>query len=327
MKVLVTGAGGFLGRRVVAALQRSGHAVRALVRTGSGFDAENPDSLELFRADLTTAENIAAAFEGVDVLIHLAAAVTGDEARMFAATVGGTERLLAAMAASGCRRIVLASTFAVYDWSAIESVLDEDSPLETERGLPYRDGYARAKFHQEQLTRRLAAEHSWDLTVLRPGYVWGRGKADIEVCCLSVGALRIVIGPATRLPLTHVENCADLFARAATDARAIGKTFNVVDGPGERIWTYLKDHLRLSGEAGFPVPLPYRFVSMASKAMYAAGLKRWEGLPGLLIPRRLEARLKPLLFSNRRVREQLEWLPPLGYSECMALTYSRTPTA
>ena len=73
MKVLVTGANGFLGRHVVRALLRRGHAVRALVRPASdvtslGWGAE----VELCRGDLRTSANLHEAFEGVDVLVHLA---------------------------------------------------------------------------------------------------------------------------------------------------------------------------------------------------------------------------------------------------------------
>ena len=326
MKMLVTGAGGFLGQRLVAALLRDGHAVRALVRQNSPFDSmARSAALETYRADLTSTEDLSPAFDGVDVLIHLAAAVTGDERRMFAATVHGTERLLASMAKSNCRRMVLASTFAVYDWYGIKSVLDEDSPLETDSRLNLRGAYPKTKYRQERVTRRMAAEFGWDLTVLRPGYIWGRGLPDVAACSVAIGRLHFVIGPATRLPLTHVENCADLFAKAATDPRAIGKTFNVVDGPGEKIWTYVGDHLRLSGQGGFRVPVSYTMTSAAINVAYAAGLNRRERLPNLLVPRRFEARLKPLIFSNRRAHEQLGWQPPLGYAECMRLTYSKKP--
>jgi 2-alkyl-3-oxoalkanoate reductase len=323
MKALVTGAGGFLGLRVVAALLRDGHTVRALVRQERPFESIDgaAAAVETFRADLTTSEDLSQAFEGVDVLIHLAAAVSGDEQRMFAATVQGTERLLSAMARSNCRRIVLASTFAVYDWSAINSVLDEDSPLDTDAGLRFRDAYAKTKSLQERVTRRAAAEFGWDLTVLRPGYVWGRGLRDIESCSVTIGRLHFLIGPATHLPLTHVENCADLFVKAAADPRAIGKTFNVVDGPGEKMWTYVGNHLRLSGGGGVRVPVSYALTSATIKLLYASVLKRRERLPSLLIPRRFEARLKPLQFTNQRVHEVLGWQPPLTYSECMRLTY------
>ncbi|MGH2872770.1 MAG: NAD-dependent epimerase/dehydratase family protein, partial [Solirubrobacteraceae bacterium] len=113
MKALVTGANGFLGQRVVAALLAQGHVVRALVRPAAAVEEIGwPDSVEIIRGDLRSARDLVPAFEGVDVLLHLAAAVTGGEDAMFASTVSGTERLLTAMANTTCRRIVLASSFA-----------------------------------------------------------------------------------------------------------------------------------------------------------------------------------------------------------------------
>src|SRR5262249_34067335 len=190
------------------------------------------------------------------VLVHLAALVSGPEDVQFAATVVGTERLLDAMARSACRRIVLASSFAVYDWSAIEGTLDERSPLEPVPDLYERDGYTIAKSWQERVTRRAAERHGWDLTVLRPGFIWGRDHAYVAALGLQVGPAHLVIGPWTRCPLTHVENCADLFARAASDPRAVGQTFNVVDGAGERIWSFLGADLRGTGQRGLAVPVP-----------------------------------------------------------------------
>ena len=119
MRALVTGANGFLGRHVVNALLARGIEVRAMVRPAARLEALGwPSSVEVFRADLRTSRELATAFEGVDVLIHLAAVVSGGEDAQFAGTVVGTERLLDAMAASACRRLVLCSSFSVYDYSS-----------------------------------------------------------------------------------------------------------------------------------------------------------------------------------------------------------------
>jgi nucleoside-diphosphate-sugar epimerase len=314
MKVLVTGANGFLGRRVVEALLAQGHVVRALVRPATAVEEINwPGSVEVIRGDLRSARELAPAFNEVDVLVHLAAAVTGGEDAMFASTVSGTERLLTAMASTACRRIVLASSFSV----------DESSPVATGADLYRRDGYAIAKAWHERVTRRFAAEHGWDLTVLRPGNIWGRDHGYLAACGQQVGRLHVVIGPFSHLPLTHVDNCADLFARAAADPRAVGQTLNVVDGPGERIWSYLGNHLKLSGEAGLRLPLPYTLAFAVMRLAFATFLKRNEKLPSLLVPCRFEARLKPLRYTNRRAQELLGWRPPYGYSECLKRTYGQ----
>lgn len=323
MKTLVTGANGFLGRHVVAALLARGHEVRALVRPAADVGPLGwPASVEVIRADLRASRELEAAFDGVEVLVHLAAAVSGGEDAQFAATVGGTERLLGAMARTGCRRVVLASSFAHYDWSAIRGTLDEDSPLEAGEDLYERDGYTIAKAWQERVTRRLAERHGWDLTVLRPGFIWGRDHAYLAALGQKIGRLHVVIGPFSRMPLTHVENCADLFALAAHDPRARGQTFNVVDGEGERIWPFLGAYLRGSGERGFRVPVPYWLAYGIVRLAYDHLFDKNPKLPHVLVPCRFEGRLKPLRFSNRRAREVLGWTPPLDHAACLARTYS-----
>src|SRR5579884_343878 len=220
MRALVTGANGFLGRHVVAALLGRGIEVRAMVRPAARLEALGwPPSVEVFRADLRTSHQLTRAFEGVDVLLHLAAVVSGGEDAQFAGTVVGTERLLDAMAASACRRLVLCSSFSVYDYSAVRRTLDEDSPLHRAPDVYTRDGYTIAKWWQERVTRRFAEKHGWDLTVLRPGFIWGRDHAYLAALGQQIGKLHLVIGPLSRMPMTHVENCADLFARARPSRR------------------------------------------------------------------------------------------------------------
>jgi nucleoside-diphosphate-sugar epimerase len=319
MKALVTGANGFLGRHVVSALLARDVEVRALVRPAARVDDSGwPSSVEVFRADLRTSRDLKSAFGGVEVLIHLAASVTGGEDAQLAAAATGTEHLLDAMAASSCRRLVFASSFSVYDWSKIKGTLDESSPLEPAPELYARDGYAVAKSWQERVVRRFAQQYAWDLTVLRPGFIWGRDRAYLGALGQRVGRLHLVIGPLSRIPMTHVENCADIFAVAATDPRARGETFNVVDGEGERIWSFLGDYLRGTGERALRIPIPYYFlVSLAFTTLFKKNTK----LPGLLIPSRFEARLKPLRYTNRHAREVLGWRPPLDFPNCLARTF------
>ncbi len=322
MKALVTGANGFLGQHVVKAILGRGHSVRAVVRPATKLESLGwAESIEVFRADLRAARDLDSAFEGIDVLVHLAASVSGGEDAQFASTVVGTERLLEAMARSSCRRLVLASSFAVYDWSATSGTLDERSPVEAGADLYARDGYTIAKSWQERVTRRVAQKHGFDLTVLRPGFIWGRDHGYLAACGQQIGRLHVVIGPFSHLPLTHVENCADLFALAAVDPRAKGETFNVVDGVGERIWSYLGDYLRGTGERGFRIPVPYSVAYSLVRLAFATVFRRNLKLPHVLVPCRFESRLKPLRYSNRHARHVLGWQPPLDYEECLSRTY------
>jgi len=321
LNVLITGAGGFLGRSVVAEFLRRGHSVRAMVRPSADVGRLGwPADVEIYRADLLATENLVPAFEGIDAVVHLAASVRGTAEEQYAASVVGTQRLLDAMAKSRTTRLVLASSFSVYDWSKIEGELDERSPLEPPSDLPERDGYAVAKAEQEQVARRMAEAHHWALTVLRPGFIWGRGNEECAGLGQKVGPVLLVFGPSTRLPLTHVDNCAHAFAEVLENPRAIGETFNIVDDEGPTI----RDHLQASGRKRLTVPTPYGAAFAGVRLAHGVlnGLLRGKKkLPSILVPCRFEARFKPLRFGNRKLCEVLGWTPPLDPAERIRRTF------
>ncbi|MGJ5203833.1 NAD-dependent epimerase/dehydratase family protein [Bradyrhizobium sp. HKCCYLR20261] len=328
MRVLVTGANGFLGRHVVAALLARGVEVRAMVRPATRVDTLGwSPAVDIVRADLRSSRDLAEAFRDVDVLVHLAAVVSGGEDAQFAGTVGGTERLLDVMAATACRRLVLCSSFSVYDYTSTRNVLDESSPLQQTPEVYSRGGYTVAKWWQERVTRRYADQLGWELTVLRPGFIWGRDHGYLAALGQQIGRHHVVIGPLTRIPMTHVENCADVFALAATDARAIGQTLNIVDGPGEQVWSYLTDYMRGTGARGLRLPIPYLLGSAAVRLAFATVFRRATKVPAILTPTKFDAMLKPLRFDNSKLRQTLGWTPPLDYQQCLARTYGPVSTA
>jgi UDP-glucose 4-epimerase len=289
-------------------LSRRGHDVRALVRPGR--DVHFPPPVEVRRHDLRSRQGIKEALAGVDAVVHLAAQVTGSDEARFAGTVVATENLLAAMASTGVRRLVLASSYSVYDWGAVREELDEDAPLEPR---PYeRDGYAVAKLWQERVVRRSGG---LELTVLRPGYIWGDGI--ISGVGPRIGPVQLVIGPLGRLPLTHVENCADCFATALDAPGAVGETLNVDDLHGVRTWRYARD---ASPAGTLLVPVPYalalavvRLVHRVARLLLGARMR----VPSLFVPRRFEARFKPVSTSRAKLERTLRWRPPLTYEEAV----------
>ncbi len=256
MKLLVTGANGFLGRRVVNAAVEAGHDVRALIRpaTSTASLAWGTD-VDVYRADLRGGRDLEEAFADVDALIHLAAGVKGTEEQQFQSTVAGTERLLEAMSRSRTRRLVLASSFYVYDWQAARGEINEDTPVVAD---PYaRDGYTIAKVWQERVARRFSDTHKWELVVLRPGFIWGAGNPWPARVGLPVAHGLLVVGPRSDAGLTHVENCAAYFVRAAECHDATGRTFNVFDGHRISNWRFAGQFARHQPTLPWRVPCPY----------------------------------------------------------------------
>jgi UDP-glucose 4-epimerase len=326
--VLVTGAAGFLGRRVVTALADRGESVRALVRgPGDAAQLGFPAGVEVARGDLRRPETLVGAVDGVDAVVHLAAAVAGDEEAAFSAAVVGTEHLLAALG-GGLRRFVLAGSVAVYDWGAARGTIDEDTPLV---GEPWaRGGYTVAKLWQERVVREAAATGRFQLVVLRPGFIWGPGNDAFAGVGQRVRGRWLVITGGARLPVTYVENCADCFALCVRDERAAHRTFNVIDGDGVDPRAYARAHLMQRGERAPLVPVPYplaygaaRLARRTSVILFGPGGK----LPSVLDPPRFEARFKPVRWSAARLRNELGWHPPVAFDEALRRTYAPALTA
>ena len=279
--------------------------------------------VDIFRADLRVHDALEFAFVDIDGVIHLAAATSGSEETQFASSVVGTERFLDVMAKSPVKRLIHVSSFVVYDWSCAMTIMDEETPLLKN----YYDmgAYTTAKVWQERIVRRAASCHSWDLTIMRPGFIWGPQHAEIAGMGRHFGRIYLMFGPFTRLPLSHVKNCADCIVSAAESSSAIGETFNVIDGDEIWVWRYVREYTRRTHKRGVLLPVPYligfgmaHVAALASKMLFGKKGK----LPSLLMPRRFESQFKPIRFSNKKLKERLAWVPPFGFDECLTATYS-----
>lgn len=325
MTVLVTGANGFLGRRVVARLLGQGHRVRALVRPAASLAGLAwAEDVEFARADLRDQAGMASAVAGIDAVVHLAAAVGGDDDAQFSATVVGTERLLAALGSSPVRRVVHASSFSVYDWQRAQRSIDERTPLVTEPAkLEERGGYTLAKVWQERLVRAAAAEQGFELVVLRPGFVWAAGHEPFAGIGARVGRVQLVFGPRRPLPITYVENCAEHFSAAVDAPAAAGRTLNVVDPEPISAWRFAREQRCRTGAASGVVPIPHaaarlapRTAQLISRCAFGPAGK----LPSILVPPRFDARYKPLRFPVDRLGEVLG-PPPFDFAAAVEREY------
>ncbi|MGH2926172.1 MAG: NAD-dependent epimerase/dehydratase family protein [Solirubrobacterales bacterium] len=219
MKVLVTGASGFLGGVVCGELAGRGHEVKALVRR----EGSEPPGTQAMAGDLTDARSLGAAIESAapECVIHLAAEIASqrDPERIRAVNVDGTRSLIAACESSGVRRIVFASTVVTGD--ANGAVLDEETPL------PVETEYGRSKQEGERLLR----ESSLEEVIIRPSHVYGAGGWFVEefVDRLRQPGRFAVIGSGENWwDVVRVEDVASACADAAERAPA-GALYHVVD--------------------------------------------------------------------------------------------------
>jgi UDP-glucose 4-epimerase len=198
--VLVTGAGGYVGRQLVAALARERRGVETLVATDlrAPAAAERLAGVEYAEADVRSADlaHLCRRF-AVDLVVHLAAIVTPgrDSNRQleYEVDVGGTRRVVEACLAAGVRKLVYTSSGAAYGYHADNPEwIDEGAPL---RGNP-EFAYSDHKRLVEELLARARAEHPELLQlVFRPGTILG-ARARNQITNLFEG--RVVVGAILR---------------------------------------------------------------------------------------------------------------------------------
>lgn len=325
MKLLITGASGFLGRHIVAQAIMRGHDVRAQVRPVSDIKAlgwEDHPRVEVVRADLRNKAGLGDMVRGVDAVVSNAACKAGDFYTQFAGTVITTENLLQAMAETQVKRLVAISTFSVYGFLKMRDreLLDEESPLDTD---PIdRDEYAQTKIVQEELVREFAKEHQGKVTVIRPGVIYGRDNLWTARIGMELGANRcLVVGGRTILPITYVENCAHAIVLAVEKEQAIGQTYNIVDDdlPTHRQYLRALNRHRKPKMKSLPMPwLVMRFLAAMALGVNKLFLGRRAKVPSILRPAALHARCKPSTYTNRLIKDSLGWSPKFGLDEAIA---------
>jgi nucleoside-diphosphate-sugar epimerase len=309
LTLAVTGAAGYLGRTVVAQARARGHGVRVLVRKAQRVPQSWTDDpgvvVQVGPLDRLTTSDLA----GVDAALHLAAAMSGDDAAHERETVAPMLAVLAAMA--GCDpppRLVLASSMSVYGGMKPGEAVTESTPLED---MPHRrDAYARAKLAQETMARAHAAATGGEVAILRIGAIWGPGRLWNSHLGVGVGPLLIRMGSTGQVPLAHVERAALMMLRAAELPLHGVQIVNVLDADLPDRVRYVAA-LRGGGWPRWVLPVAWPVMRTLSVLGFMPGM------PGLLRAPVQRSRIMPLSYAS-----QTKWLDDVASAPSFENTMS-----
>ena len=229
--VLITGATGAIGPRVVHALYQAGHRIRTF-----SVDAPEsgifPSNVEVVLGDVTEKANVQSAMQGVDAVIHMAALLhifnppPEMQENIERINVGGTATVVETAISAGVKRLVLFSTIAVYG-QAKGQILNEHSPTHPETF------YAHTKLSAERIVLNAIGADGQPLgTVLRLGAVYGsRIKGNYERLIHALANHRFIpIGNGfNRRTLVYDKDVGSAAVLAVIHPTAAGQIFNVTD--------------------------------------------------------------------------------------------------
>ncbi|MCP5088029.1 MAG: NAD(P)-dependent oxidoreductase [Rhodobacteraceae bacterium] len=320
--VLITGAAGFIGSRCVEYARARGHRVVAVVRSLSAACHPWQDNpfIEIVAADLATPGGsaiLAEALDGVDVVIHAAASIAGDDAKHARDTLVATSAVVDAIAArqAAGKRLVLVSSIVVYDTTSLRAgaLLDEATALESHPDR--RDAYCRNKLAQEAIATQAAQSGELDLCIIRPGAVFGPKRIWNSHLGPAFGPILLRIGGRGQIPLTYVDHCVSALVKAAERQFSGVTAYNVVDNDLPDRSAFLRA-LPTKGQPKLAIPVSWQILNICARTLnLLPGLRR--RLPGLLRPAVVRARLMPLYYSNARARAALGWQPELPFVAAM----------
>jgi uncharacterized protein YbjT (DUF2867 family) len=224
MKVVVTGATGFVGPAVANAIVDAGHEVRVLERKPGTWKQAGIRCQEAVQGDMTDRDSLRRGVEGVDVVVHLVAIRQGKPEQFQRVMIEGTRSLLAAAKEAGVKRFVLMSVLGTSE--------------ETKDLVPYYN----AKWTMEQDTKASGLEH----VIFRPSFVFGRDGGILPTFrkLAKLAPVTGIIGSGEqRIQPIWIDDVGGYFAQAVDKPDAAGRTFEV-GGPDVVTWNEFWQRLR-----------------------------------------------------------------------------------
>lgn len=334
--ILITGAGGFVGSKVVETLLEHGFKkLRCLIRSNRSLakleqlaSDVNAD-VEWIEGNLLSREDCKRVVKGVSVIYHLAAGVEKSFPGCFLNSVITTRNLLdAAIKEPTLKRFVNTSSIAVYSNEKIPrgGLLDETCEVDT-KFVERSEAYTYGKAKQDEIVLEYASKYNLPYVIVRPSVVFGPGKAKIsDRIGTDTFGVFLHLGLDNTIPLTYVDNCAEAIVLAGLREGINGQVFNITDDNLPTSRQFLRQYKKqVKNITSIPIPywLWYLFNSMWEK------YSKWsEGqLPPIYNRRTCEVYWKRIRYSNQKAKELLDWQPRVPMNDALIIFFQYMKSA
>ena len=313
--VLVTGATGFLGRRVVERFARDGYPVVAGSRSAARLADEFPAGVRAVALDVTDPVSARSAVEGVDVVVHTAAKV-GDWGRRrdFVSVLrDGTKNLLDAVVGRPLVRFVHVSSTIFYGTTGrgvmTEGMLPGHSPF----------AYGEGKVAAEHEVKSAREAHRIPTVILRPANIFGPGSTlwtDRPAELIQRGLMTLPRDHGKANPV-YVDNVVEAIRLVCESDAAVGETFNVVDDD-QLSWADLFGaYATVLGRGKVAIRAPWMLYGLAATLETLAGVT---GRPPLLTRDAVTYLRFGGTYAQGKLAQRLGYQPAVGFDDALART-------
>ena len=312
LKVLVTGANGFVGRALLNRL--TNYECVAFVRDLDRASDLARDNCRLAQGDVTDLASLERAVQGVDVIIHLAAWASDTGARHIvqATNVGGTANAIRAGQVAGVRRFIHMSSCAVYG-GAPSLDIDEEHPMRI-TGQVYHD----SKVEAEREVASAAESSALQTVVLRPPHIFGPDSTHFTVRPMKMileDRVVLIDGGKYHFKPVYIDNLIDAVGLVLAKPPPSGGVYNIADGY-VKTWSELfSRYAEILNRRPKMRSVP-RAVAMAL-AYPSQWLLPWFGRKPPFTTGTVRALTSANSYASRRARKELGWEPQVGWDGAM----------
>lgn len=307
--VLITGANGFMGRALMKLYKEQKRSV-------VGVDLIGDDSAGVFQGDLNEPKTWEHLLDECDTVIHTAALVTnsmGDE-EMWRANVLATSNVVEAAVRHKIKRFVHISSIVAYG-NVAKGELDETQPVDPNGG-----NYVLTKLASEHVVLAAQAKHGIDITIIRPGDVYGpAGRAWIlsPLELIPKGLLMLPENGKGYVRPIYIDDLVRGIALAASSAKAVGEIFNLTCEGYVTSKEFFSWHSQWLGKKA-PVTMPtMALVLMAEASLRVSNLM---GAQSEASPAAVKQLSTKSWFSINKAKTLLGWEPEVSLEEGMQRT-------
>ncbi len=310
-RLAITGIGGFIGTRLAQRAHERGMRVRGLDQSKAAAARPELAQAEVIVGDICDPEAARALCAGADIVAHTAAVVRehGPRALFQRVNVDGAEQMALAAGAQGARRFIHLSSVMVYGFT-YPRLVGEEGPLRGEN-----NPYCETKIEGERAVLRHHQAGTFDVTVIRPGDVYGPGSVPWVVRpfdLLRAGIFVLPSGGRGIVNHVYVDNLVDaLLLSLERDASGV---FTVTDGVETTCMDFFMPIARAAGRKSIrtaPASL------LRTTFALVKGASELVGREPPAAPSTVDYLMRPHLYSIEKARRDLGYVPSVGLDEGM----------